>query len=166
MANQPVANLINVRVQNACKFVYKFASSLPIRKFSANSVLNLHTCKRICKFVGNPKLANKGIATVQTNSKFSSISLQRICITCNFLANPTFRPVFINVNVVCVDFISVDCGLYKCGLWTLQVWTLDCVDFISVDRRFYKCGLWTAWTYFISVECGLYKCGLWTEWTL
>ena len=91
MANQPVANLINVRVQNACKFVYKFASSLPIRKFSANSVLNLHTCKRICKFVGNPKLANKGIATVQTNSKFSSISLQRICITCNFLANPTFR---------------------------------------------------------------------------
>ena len=93
MANQPVANLINVRVQNACKFVYKFASSLPIRKFSANSVLNLHTCKRICKFVGNPKLANKGIATVQTNSKFSSISLQRICITCNFLANPTFRPV-------------------------------------------------------------------------
>ena len=93
MANQSVANLINVRVQNACKFVYKFASSLPIRKFSANSVLNLHTCKRICKFVGNPKLANKGIATVQTNSKFSSISLQRISITCNFLANPTFRPV-------------------------------------------------------------------------
>ena len=96
MANQPVANLINVRVQNACKFVYKFASSLPIRKFSANSVLNLRSCKRICKFVGNPKLANKGIATVQTNSKFSSISLQRICITCNFLANPTFRPVNIS----------------------------------------------------------------------
>ena len=88
MANQPVANLINVRVQNACKF----ASSLPKRKLSANLVLNLHTCKRICKFVGNPKLANKGIATVQTNSKFSLISLQRICITCNFLANQTFRP--------------------------------------------------------------------------
>ena len=100
MANQPVANLINVRVQNACKFVYKFASSLLIRKFSANSVLNLHTCKRICKFVGNPKLANKGIATVQTNSKFSSISFQRICITCNFLANPTFRPVVPTANAI------------------------------------------------------------------
>ena len=103
MANQPVANLTNVRVQNACKFVYKFASSLPKRKFSANSVLNLHTCKRICKFVGNPKLANKGIATMQTNSKFSSISLQRICITCNFLANPTFRPVLPEVSCAVID---------------------------------------------------------------
>ena len=71
----------------------KFATSLSIRKFSANLVLNLHTCKRICKFVGNFKLANNGIVNVQTNSKFSSISLQRICIACNFLANPTFRPV-------------------------------------------------------------------------
>ena len=53
-SNKTVANLINARVQNACKFVIKFATNLHGSKFIANLVLNLSTCKQICKFVWKP----------------------------------------------------------------------------------------------------------------